>query len=82
MYYTVIDDEGHTCGHKHKAYNRAIDCYDKLVGSNPDQWDILGNVLEVTCKDVDFEYLAAFWAKYGQDMGHTVQQTMDKLYPA
>lgn len=80
MYYTVIDDEGRTCGHRHKYKCRALDCLDKLIDKKPAQWDIPAvEILEVR-HTVDFEYLAAFWQKYGQDMKLNIQQTMDKLY--
>jgi hypothetical protein len=82
MYYTIIDDLGHTCGHKHKTYHTSLDCLDKLIDKKPDLWDIPAvEIIEVK-KKVDFQWIAAFWNKYGQDLGHTVQQTMDKLYPA
>ena len=55
MYYTVIDDLGHTCGHKHKTFGNAMDCLDKLIDKKPDQWDIPAvEIIEVN-KKVDFE---------------------------
>jgi hypothetical protein len=31
MYYTVIDENCNTCGHKHRLPGRAVDCFDKMV---------------------------------------------------
>jgi hypothetical protein len=31
MYYTVIDENCNTCGHKHRLPGRAVDCFDRIV---------------------------------------------------
>lgn len=66
-YYTVVNEDCVSCGHKHRAYNRAVDCFDKLVDFTPCDEEPI--ILEVK-SSIPLEAAAftrAAWMKYGKD---------------
>jgi hypothetical protein len=77
MYYTVIDENCQTCGHKHRRYNRAVDCYDNLIDFTScinDEPVILEVKRPIPLEEAGF--LRAAWEKYGS--GEEFQEFADK----
>ncbi len=77
MYYAVIDENCHTCGHKHKNYGEAVDCFDKIIDFTPcnDEPFILKVTKSIPLQEVG--YLRTAWEKYG-DGKDSFQEFVDK----
>ena len=76
-YYTVINEDCKTCGHKHRRYNRAIDCYDNFIDFTP--CDREPEIIQLN-NNISLEsagFLWGAWDKYGEE-GEKLQEFADK----
>ncbi len=76
MYYTVIDENCHTCGHRHRHYGKAVDCLDKFLDFTPCNEEPFLVEVKKPIPLEDAGFIRAAYQKYGEDQ--PFQQFADK----
>lgn len=76
-YYTVVNEDCISCGHKHREYGKAVDCLDKFLDFTPcDEEPVILEVKKSVALE-DAAFTRAAWMKYGKD-GEKLQEFADR----